>query len=66
MPGVAPRPGSCSVAGRRELEVDRFGVVREVKDVDGGCRGVSGDLTKSHDRGPCTRSGHRRSSQQSC
>ena len=45
-PGVAPRPDSCSVAGRRELDLDWSAIVQEAKDVDGGCRGVGGDLAE--------------------
>lgn len=43
-PRVAPRPDSYSVAGRTEL--DWSGIVHEASDVDGSCRGVSGDLAE--------------------
>ena len=43
-PGVTPRPDSCSVAGRREFELDWSGI--EANDVDGGRRGVSRGLAK--------------------
>lgn len=44
--GVGPRADICSVAGRRKLELDLSGMVRETNDVDGGRRGVGGDLAK--------------------
>ena len=45
-PGVAPRPDSCSVAGRRKLDLDWPGIVLETNDVAGGCRGVGGNLAE--------------------
>ena len=46
VPGVAPRPDSCRVAGRRELDLDWSGIVQEMNDIDGGCRGVREDLAE--------------------
>ena len=46
-PGVAPRPDICCVAGRRELELGWSRIVQETKEIDGGCRGVGGDLAES-------------------
>ena len=45
-PGVAPRPDSCRLAGRRELDLDWSGIVKETNDVDGSYRSVGGDLAE--------------------
>ena len=45
-PRVAFRSNSRSVSGRRELELDRSGVVQEADDELGGRRGVGGDLVE--------------------